>query len=257
MELYYNYDNFKNDFKINEYLFLSSCELGNLDLINWLMHFDYNLNINFDDNLPFQVSCINNNLDIAKLIAKKNNFDIQINDNNFIYEILYDDNFIILEWLNNNIPNIFKNLSYEQIYLIFKNACYYDIKFAKLLYNIFPDIPIYINNNKIFIELCNDNKIDSVYFLMDIRPNCYYIEIIDDIIINYEIINNLIIDKYIKNIFDDNLCIICLENNANIITECKHLYCLKCIETHYIVNNVKCPYCRKHNYESNLFYLSK
>ena len=82
------------------------------------LHFDYNLNIDFEDNLGLQISCINNNLEITKFILKKNS-EIKIKDNNFIYEIINNDYYDITEWLYNFYPNIFKNLSYDKLYLIF------------------------------------------------------------------------------------------------------------------------------------------
>ena len=54
------------------------------------------------------------------------------------------------------------------------------------------------------------------------------------------------ISRYIYKIKDiqiDELCMICLTNKSNIITECEHIYCDICIDIWLNIND-NCPYCR-------------
>jgi hypothetical protein len=70
----------------------------------------------------------------------------------------------------------------------------------------------------------------------------------DDEIVDFYVIKKLNIDTSIiieKDSIqkDDLTCPICYENEVEIQTNCKHNYCLSCIENINNKNNV-CPYCR-------------
>ena len=71
---------------INEFFLLASCEIGNIEILEWILNSDYKISIDLENNLPFQIACQNNNVDIAKYIYKKTNNAI-INDNYIIYNI--------------------------------------------------------------------------------------------------------------------------------------------------------------------------
>ena len=74
------------------------------------------------------------------------------------------------------------------------------------------------------------------------RNGGYFIQIVDDEIVHYDIISDLVINKKIQT-SESYECVICYKT-ANIVTECCHYYCTECLETHININNRKCPYCR-------------
>ena len=43
----------------------------------------------------------------------------------------------------------------------------------------FPQLRVYSNNNKLFIDACNSNDIDVAQLVVSIRPHCYYLCVID------------------------------------------------------------------------------
>ena len=53
---------------INEIILLASCEIGNIEIIEWILNSDYKITIDLENNLPFQIACQNNNIEIAKYI---------------------------------------------------------------------------------------------------------------------------------------------------------------------------------------------
>ena len=69
---------------INKVFLLVSCEIGNIEIMEWILSYDYNITINLENNLPFQIACQNNNIEIAKYIYKKTN-NATINDNYTIH----------------------------------------------------------------------------------------------------------------------------------------------------------------------------
>lgn len=45
---------------------------------------------------------------------------------------------------------------------------------------------------------------------------------------------------------NDNICNICFSNDYNLITSCKHTFCIECFLTWYIYYNKKdCTYCKQ------------
>ena len=116
----------------------------------------------------------------------------------------------------------------------------------------FPNIPLFLNRNNLFINICKNNEIKKAKLFSNIKPNLYFINIIDNQIIHYEILKVLDIKKKEKEKFKIE-CYICYENKSNVKTSCNHFYCIQCIELHYTINDVKCPYCRQENYENDLY----
>ena len=148
-------------------------------------------------------------------------------------------------------PSLFYFLTNQELYKYFSELIYSDIEIAQWLFLSFPNIPLYINNNYLFIDCCSNNKIKEAQFIQKIKPNCYYLYVMDNKIVHYEILDVLIIQNKIYNI-PLTECYICYEQLSDIYTSCKHFYCKKCLETHYMHNNIQCPYCRKENNENDL-----
>ena len=44
---------------------------------------------------------------------------------------------------------------------------------------VFPNIPIYSHANKLFIKACNNNDIAVATLLAIMRPDCYYVCVIN------------------------------------------------------------------------------
>ena len=140
---------------------------------------------------------------------------------------------------------------------IFRLACEIDsLEIAEFIYQT----DYHINNKivvEIFINACDNNLLELAEIISRTKPNRFYLNIIDEKIIQFEIINTLVIENNINyNKIEEKLksfdCPICYNNKPDVITKCNHLFCFNCIEKHYEKNNMNCPYCREINLENDL-----
>lgn len=251
MDLYYNLNQIQNNEDTNKFFLLLACEIGSIELIEWLIHFDYTIDIKLEDNLPFQIACENNNLEVAKYLYKINP-NMSFQDKNFLFNILNYEYYELVKWIYEVIPDVFNFLTNEELYNIFDKLIHRNFNMAKWLIEKFPCIPLFLNKNELFIRFCKNNEIEKAKLFTSIKPNIYFINIIDEKIIHYEVLKILDIKKKTKKKYKVE-CYICYENISNVKTSCNHFYCMNCIELHYSINDVKCPYCRKENFENELY----
>lgn len=243
-------------FSSNEFTFLLSCRNGNLDIINWIINFDHKINFSIYNSLPFYLVCENNHLHIAKFIYQTNpNINIDKYFFNILLILCEEDFFELIEWLYSVYYDKFYELSHLKKYMLFKIT--YDnmnLNMMQWLFCILPSIPIYLNNDNLFITACQNNNIEIAMLLKNMRSKGYYLSVHDNNIIHYEIFKSLIIEQNINksDLLHHETCNICYEE-SNIYTGCKHFFCFDCLEKHYETNNYKCPYCRQLNYEDKLF----
>lgn len=252
MEIFNIIEDIETD-NINNFFLLVSCEIGNIEMMEWILNSDYQININLENNLPFQIACQNNNIDIAKYIYKKTNNAI-INDNNIIYNAFNNNYYELIKWLHSVNPELFSFLTNDQLYGFLYEIIFSNVDMAEWLLKSFPSIPLYVGNNYLFINCCSNNYLEEAQLLQRLKPNCFYINILDDEIVHYEILDVLTITNKIYNINSEN-CYICYDEMSDVYTSCNHFYCKPCIEMHYIRNNNRCPYCRKENNENDLSFI--
>ena len=239
----------RDEININDYVFLIGCEVGNIELIEWMLN-DIDIDVNIANNLPFLLACENNQLEVAKYLYKRNP-NMSFRNTHFITHIFNQNYFELIKWIHQVMPDLFNFLTIQELYTIFEEVLSDHLEMAEWMISVFPHIPIYNSNNRLFINACKLNDIDVAKLLVNSRPSCYYISIVDNQIVHFDIISILNIKKKRK-VLSTEACYICYENKSNILTSCKHFYCLNCIETHYAVNNHLCPYCRKENDENDL-----
>lgn len=241
----------KKKYSFNELFFLSSCEHNNIELMKWIKMFDFDIRDEVVE-ICFHIACENHNLIMADYTYYPY---LNINTNSIIDIIIESDSCDLLLFMSSKLPFFFDFFDSVRLYEIFEVCCYNNINTAMCIYALCTHIPIYLYNHKLFIEACRSNNISICNLLTGIRPDLYYLYIEDEDVVQFEIKNNIQINNK-KNVSTKEKCFICLENTANVCTLCKHFYCIDCLETHYIKNNIKCPYCRKENYEKDLFFLT-
>ena len=250
---------FKSDINVeNLKTFLFGFKDGNIEIIKWLLFYDSNLNLTICDDLPLCIAIENNQLNIVKWMSKLAtdiNYDRHCEH---IITLCIEEGYIdILKWLYNIYPELIFKMNITDIFRLSINLNNLDI--ARWLIEISKDNNVKIkfipNNDNNFIEACQENNIKLAKILVDVRPKGYYINVIDDQIIAYEIISSLIIDNVIESDSNNEICPICYINISNVITSCNHSFCFNCLERHYCVNNQNCPYCRKRNEEDDLILL--
>ena len=209
-EMYYNQIN--NILVDYDMIFIRTCKYGHLEVAKWLLEIKPDINISTENDSAFICACISGNLEIPK-------------------------------WLLEIKPDIYFNGE-----MSFLACCEKDnLEIAIWLLEIKPTIDISVKNNYAFNFCCEHRNLKTAKWLSEINPN-YKLTIENDKIINFWIIKKINTDKSIiiekesiKN--EDLICPICYENEVEIQTNCKHNYCLSCIENVNYKNYV-CPYCR-------------
>ena len=238
-----------------ELSYLDASRKGNICFMRWLYHYDYKFILSKYSTYSFYLACVNNHLEVAKFILEKEkNIDISEYIDN-LFTILFEKGFLdIIIWLYDMFPNDFYMLDLNLLFIESFHKKY--VKLLKWIVSIDSNIKINMNNDNLFIESCRENNIELAKMCLELRPNAYYLSIIDDKICHFEVTNSLVIKNKVEvskiNSFSSS-CLICYENNSNIITKCNHRYCYLCLENHYNINDNRCPYCRTENDENELF----
>ena len=203
----------------------------------------------FENNMSFLLACENNNLQIVQYLHR-NIPKIEFKNVDFIHRLFLYRYFDLIKWIHTAMPYMFDFITQNEMYEIFKDIIYVDTNIAFWMLSVFPNIPIYLQDNKLFINACNSNNIAVATLFAIMRPECYYVCVIDNEIVGYEILSILTIKNTRKT--TPETCYICYDNTSNVVTSCNHQYCITCIERHYSVNNHLCPYCRTENWENDL-----
>ena len=131
-----------------------------------------------------------------------------------------------------------------------------DINFIKHVYDQTKDIAKIDLPYKLFVEACKNEDIDYCKMFVEMFSNEIFIEIEDDIIVDYGRIGQGLFKKSIngfKHITPIECCI-CMDNISTVITKCTHMFCKSCIKR-TIDNKPQCPLCRQ-DIQNKVFYLA-
>jgi hypothetical protein len=243
-----------NNFSNNEQILFIACQNNSVELVEWILFIDHNININISKELPFCIACENNSIDVAKYIYNMSHVNETNIEFDLISTICEEGYFKLLTTLYEFFSKFFNDLDYLNQYRLFYTACEYEnINVAEILYKMNPSIPVYLSKHNLFWGAYLINNLPVINLLIKLYPTRYYVDIIDDKAIACEILSDLIINNNIEKISLNNIdsCYICYEK-SNLYTSCKHFYCNNCLSRHYLHNDIKCPYCRKENLEYDI-----
>jgi hypothetical protein len=124
------------------------------------------------------------------------------------------------------------------------------LELAQYLLTIDPLIDICAKEHDAFIQSCRHKKLQTAQWLASLKPNLYHVKKRDSFSFpsfDWEIKQIIPInsEKTVKT-NRSNLeltCPICYESEIYLQTNCKHNFCLGCVENFYESNN-SCPFCR-------------
>lgn len=237
---------------VNEYFFFIACEIGHKEWLEWARSFDSSLTIEMKENMPFQLACESGNVEILEYIYNNNNQMI-FYDVDFLYSAFMSCHYEVAKFIHNKYPELYDRMDPLDLFEIFSLWCTKNKPMAMWFFDTISYIPTYLYNHKLFVAICDNNDLILAQFLVERRPNNYFIQVIDNNIVHYEVTNYLNIFKTIRQSrINLEMCCICYEC-ANVYTSCSHTYCLTCLTKHYEKNGNKCPYCRKENEEKDLY----
>ncbi len=260
-------------------LFEYFCVANNYENVKWLYKIIIKPNFNnFFINDPVVLLCINNNYyQIIQYILDNNLIKIKNNHNNLLNKIFLNCiKECNIEYLMLLIDYCNKQTNYADQCFIINNDLLYsisqkyktNINLLKLfeIIDIYNDNKIFIDNNHILFKYFCEKKVTTIlnwfkikfpfyeyYKIIDdnnSRKTYNYIPCIDTNHLQYLLYHNKwikIANKFnmkIKAKKNNSDCIICFDNKNNVLTQCHHEFCFKCIYD-WLENNNNCPKCRK------------
>ena len=177
---------------------------------------------------------------IKFILSLKNDFDLTYNNNIILNDLckLGYLNFNIIKYLFRLDRNI--NLRIDNDILLKCCFRFSDYHKTEWLLKKIGNVELNSSYDQFFRDFCNDNEHKFVKLMNKLNPNRYKYIIDKDFSIICKI--SRIINET-KNIKTDDLCMICLTNKSDIITQCDHIYCYDCIDIWLNINK-NCPYCR-------------
>lgn len=181
---------------------------------------------------------------ISKYILSRY-FDLQLN-----YTLLFryyvsqhfnDLCIIIVKHHKDQLVLVDQDITNILIYVVFSIDQYKNIELLELLYLMKPDCFDRIRNT-LFEVLCERNMPELVTWLISKYPDNYTVVIQNNRVIDYQIIIFLPCTTTIR-IDSIDECSICMLDNSNIVTNCNHQFCYRCINKWYSSKST-CPICR-------------
>jgi ankyrin repeat protein len=247
----------------------SACSNGHLNVVKWLCETNPDINISIDNESPFVNALIEGHLSVAKWLFK---FKPSINvpaciDIAFSFAC-ENGHLKVAKWLCGILPDI--DISDDNEYAFVWSCSSGHVKLAKWLLQIKPTINVSINNNQAFNQACEYGYADVVELLLQMIPNIdvktqfvkacerKYVDLAkclsnyrpNDCILSLDEYGMKIISYHINclpiikpNIKQIESCSICYEVTANVVTNCSHQFCQRCLSTWHTKNKT-CPCCR-------------
>jgi len=152
-----------------DFVFLTACELGYLNIAKFLIKTISTIDINASNNYSFYSSCGNGHIEVGKWLLT---IDPNILNNNLelktMKKAVQNGHLNVLKWLYSLNPNV--NLSDDNEDL-FRKACtrgYLNI--SKWLLTEKPDINISIDEDDIYLESIGNGHIKVSKWLLSINP---------------------------------------------------------------------------------------
>lgn len=235
-----------------------------------IIKFIQSLNKNFNVKNAFEFACHNNYLNIVKWLYQFDDYKEEIHFyNRIMFKYVCEDGYLKLAKFLYSLDNK-PDIHHDYDFAFFKSLLNDELDVAKWLYSLDGKINIRINDDEAFKSACINDNLKIAQWLESLCDE-YYIEIENYYKIkSYKILNKLDKMFYKKEyngiikmlnikkkdfkIDNNNVCNICFSNDYNLITSCKHTFCIECFLTWYIIyKKTDCTYCRQNIITKNCY----
>lgn len=262
--LFFNNDTMINTIKDIELRLFKIIRNNKLENLKFL---EYKFNITCDDlsinQELFEYLCINEHLDMLYYINHDEELDFQCALNKLlkcgdyksptfyeVCEMIYDlSDYTDLDYK-------FPSVSNCKVFVenVLKNG--EDINFIKSVFTKTKDSVTIGLPLDVFVTACKNEDIDYCKMFVELFPAEIFIEIEDNIIVDYGKIGQGLFKPPLEcfKSVEPIECCICMDNISTIITNCKHMFCKPCIKR-TIDNKPNCPLCRQ-TIENKVYYLA-
>ena len=264
-----------------------SCNLGHIHILKWLLEIFPNEKIPKNQFTSFINACKNNNIEVAKWLLSNSSYIPESNEEIF-YSICENNLIEMAKWFYEEKPDINLTIGNNKIFKCAVKHGYFEL--SKFLYELNNNVLdedesdelsafyyiCFCNNNdfikwvlqvkpslleveeeidEIYDNFCGDDNIEIVELFSSLYPSVFTYEIDDGEIIDWEIAKIFVIkrSKNKNNLEREiDVCMICKEDNSDVVTICNHFSCQTCI-LEWMAKNESCPYCRRELDEETLF----
>ena len=194
-----------------------------LDTIFMVFHKDYSiakhilcrfLDLQLDYTLLFKYYLLQHYNDLCVIIVKHHREKLVLSDTDIIQMITH-----IVFGLNYD-----KNIELLDLLYLIKPNCFHTIR------------------DTLFYNVCDRNYVEVSLWLVSVYPDRFVVIIEDNSIIEYYIIKILLRSGRTE-IHSIEQCSICMTDNSDILTNCNHQFCYRCINYWYRTKT-SCPICR-------------
>jgi hypothetical protein len=223
--------------------------------------------INF--NSLFEQLCQTSNLQNIQWFYNEFSYLVNLSNINCVEKSIRNPDNNVIIWLIENNSQIYSMSVYEFIFV--KALENLDLIIMKYIYTIKPTINIKIIHNVMLKNSLNVNLINAIIEWLETiaKTNGYKLKysskhtiILSDLIhiksneefqnfafgIDSNFLSSILLDKNLDKY--DLECVLCMDMPNEIISNCFHKFCKKCIRQWIIKNNFSksCPTCRKSNF---------
>lgn len=221
-----------------------ACKNGHLHILKWLMDtMCSHLYVPFVND-GFREACLQGHVEIVQLLFHKHS-SVLTKNRELIHRCWFlsivRNRMTIVEFF---LQKLEKQVTADYLEKGFVDACSRGyLTIAKLLLHKKPCINIQTNNHAAFKKARENDNISVLEWLHMLEPDIYVYDAEEDV---WRIRFVLPIVFGVKIKVPHSECSICYDTSATMYsTNCKHTYCLTCIQKFYQSETVSCPYCRK------------
>ena len=151
---------------VNEFFLLLACEEGHKEWIQWICHYDINIDLSMRNFLPLQTACQTNNTETMLYLIQRHP-DAITSIKEYIYEQIMNYNVSMIITVYQEFPTIFHLFTSNEFIEILYVLCEINMKLAYWFCDKFPFIHVIRDNHRLFINAYLSENLEIIKLLFD------------------------------------------------------------------------------------------